>query len=48
MPSKKEYFELFSLAGVQALNVGVKTAPLAVSLVHSEVLIVVFFDESEV
>lgn len=48
MASEKEDFELFSLAGVQALNVGVETPPLAVSLFHSEVLIVVFFDESEV
>lgn len=46
--SEEENFELFGLAGVQPLNVGVKAPPLAVSLFHPEVLVVVFFDESEV
>jgi hypothetical protein len=48
MASEEENFELFSVVGVQASNVGVKTPPLTVSLFYSGVFIVVFLDESEV
>ena len=46
--SEEKDFELFALASVMALNVGVETLPLAVGLCYAEMLIVLFFDEAEI